>query len=311
MVTIKDIAKETNFSVAVVSRALNPKPDQKVKATTEKTIKAVAERLGYRPNRLARAMISGVSPIVALSLHTERVSSAVINFYLHDIMPGVAFALNKAGFEMLFLPFTTHEEQYRRLDELISERLIGGVISNFIPRSQAKVVNFLKNKKLPFVLLGDKVDSSVPSVYIDQREIAKILKNYARRKRFDGEVVHLMFNPAIANQLMILDENDWQQCSAKDEELFRKHSGILFTVPDITAKLYLIEHKKVTPANILLIHDERIPISSKPALLVKSVNWERAEKASGLIAEWMTSGTMPSQKQWSLRVDKQHLKFIE
>ena len=308
--TLKDIAIAAKVSKPVVSNILNNKGDRFRPETREK-IWRLAREMNYRPNRLARAMISGKSPIVALSLHVECISPPMINFYLHDIIPSVAFALNKAGFEMLFQPFTTHEEQYRRLDELISERLIGGVISNFIPGNQGKLANFMNNKKLPFILLGDNVNASALSVYIDRREVTETLKDYAQQKGFNGKNIHLMLSPAIPNQLMTLNGSDWRECNAEDEKNIRANSKILFVVPDMSTKLYLIEHKQINSVNILLFHDDRIPVFSKPVLLQKSLYRERAEKATELIAEWMTSGTIPSQKQWSIKINKQHLTILK
>jgi transcriptional regulator with XRE-family HTH domain len=311
-VTLKDIAIAAKVSKPVVSNILNNK-GERFHPETRKKVWRLAREMNYRPNRLARAMISGTSPIVALSLHVESVFPTGINFYLHDIIPAVAFALNKAGFEMLFQPFTTHAEQYHRLDELISERLIGGVISNYIPGKQKKLIDFLNDKKLPFIILGDNLPPSVPSVHIDTGETTKIIKDYALRRGLDQETVHLMFSTAIPNQLMILDKNDWRKCTAKDEKRIFTNSNMLLSVPDLNTKSYLVEHKKITPDNILLIHDDRIPVLSKPALLVKSLQKERAEKAAELIAEWMTCGKMSPQKQWSIKINKQkqHLTLLE
>lgn len=308
--TLKDIALAAEVSRAVVSDILNNKGGR-FRPETQIKIKKLAREMNYRPNRLARAMISGISPIVVLSLHVEDVSFAMINLYLHDIVPTVAFALNKAGLEMLFLPFTTHAEQCCRLDELISEHLIGGVISNFIPGSQDELATFLHNKNLPFVLLGQKVASSAISVYSDQREITNAIKNHAHRKGLNGQFVHLMFSPTNTKQLIIRNGDEWRECTAKDEEIFRANSGILFMVPDMSVKQYLIKHKKIALSSILLVHDDRIPVISEPVLLVKSLDKRRAEKASELVAKWMACGVMPSQRQWPVITKKEHLTLLE
>ena len=63
-VTSGDVAKLAKVSQSAVSRALTPGASVSEK-TREKVLKA-ANALGYRPNALARAMISGRSRLIAM-----------------------------------------------------------------------------------------------------------------------------------------------------------------------------------------------------------------------------------------------------
>jgi len=53
---MKDVAREAGVSVNTVSRVLAGKPD--VSPETRARVLAVVERLGYKPNRLARGLRS-------------------------------------------------------------------------------------------------------------------------------------------------------------------------------------------------------------------------------------------------------------
>lgn len=55
-VTIYDVAREANVSMATVSRVVNGNPN--VKPSTRKKVLEVIERLGYRPNAVARGLAS-------------------------------------------------------------------------------------------------------------------------------------------------------------------------------------------------------------------------------------------------------------
>ncbi|NGQ97254.1 catabolite control protein A [Brevibacillus sp. SYP-B805] len=55
-VTIYDVAREAGVSMATVSRVVNGNPN--VKPTTRKKVMAAIERLGYRPNAVARGLAS-------------------------------------------------------------------------------------------------------------------------------------------------------------------------------------------------------------------------------------------------------------
>ena len=56
--TMTEIAEEVGVSRATVSYVLNGREDQSISPATRRAVAEVAERLGYRPNRLARAMVT-------------------------------------------------------------------------------------------------------------------------------------------------------------------------------------------------------------------------------------------------------------
>src|SRR3954466_16053303 len=63
-VTLHDVAREAGVAVSTVSRALSD--PQRVNARTREHVSAVAQRLGYRPNRLAQALPTGRTGMLAV-----------------------------------------------------------------------------------------------------------------------------------------------------------------------------------------------------------------------------------------------------
>ena len=55
-ITIYDVAREAKVSMATVSRVVNGNAN--VKQETKEKVEAVIERLGYRPNAVARGLAS-------------------------------------------------------------------------------------------------------------------------------------------------------------------------------------------------------------------------------------------------------------
>ena len=55
-ITIYDVAREANVSMATVSRVVNGNPN--VKPSTRKKVLEVIDRLDYRPNAVARGLAS-------------------------------------------------------------------------------------------------------------------------------------------------------------------------------------------------------------------------------------------------------------
>ncbi len=66
-VTLAELAKRLNLSSAAVSRALNDGPSTiRVSADTIERVRAAATELGYRPNRMARALRTGRSGMIGV-----------------------------------------------------------------------------------------------------------------------------------------------------------------------------------------------------------------------------------------------------
>jgi LacI family transcriptional regulator len=65
-VTLRDIARKLNLSHATVSFVLNDRRDVSIPETTRKRVMEAAQELGYRPNRAARALVSGRSQTLAI-----------------------------------------------------------------------------------------------------------------------------------------------------------------------------------------------------------------------------------------------------
>ena len=69
-VTIKDVARESGVNISTVSRALNN--SYGVNEQTREHVSAVAARLNYRPNRVARGLVTGRSHSLGLILSDIR-----------------------------------------------------------------------------------------------------------------------------------------------------------------------------------------------------------------------------------------------
>src|SRR4051794_9239268 len=63
-VTLVDVAREAQVAVSTASRALSD--PERVNVRTREHVQEAARRLGYRPNRLARALPTGRSGMLAV-----------------------------------------------------------------------------------------------------------------------------------------------------------------------------------------------------------------------------------------------------
>ena len=68
LITIKDVARESGYSVATCSRILSGK-DYAVNETTRKKVEKCAASMGYLPNMAARSLRTKKSSEIAVSCH--------------------------------------------------------------------------------------------------------------------------------------------------------------------------------------------------------------------------------------------------
>lgn len=105
--TIKDIARESGFSVMTVSFAL--RNHEKVKASTREKIHQVAAKLGYRPDpEIARLMervrrnpeLETTEQFAFLNVHADR-DDLQRELFSQKLMSGAAERLQRHGFELV------------------------------------------------------------------------------------------------------------------------------------------------------------------------------------------------------------------
>ena len=124
MATLKDIARQTGFSVAVVSRALNQRPDQhaRVSAATRHLLVRTAREMGFRRNRMAEFMRRGGLPTVGVFL------PAVANRLVADLVFGISKVLSEEDFP-LQIGFDAYVEGFRKFIRCNVDLAHSGIIS--------------------------------------------------------------------------------------------------------------------------------------------------------------------------------------
>ena len=127
-VTIKDVAKAANVSVATVSRVLNKKSN-----VSEEAIQAVnsaVQALGYSPSFLGRDLRkSETRRILAIIASTEQ------SFY-SDVIRGMEVAAFSQGYDVLIA--TTHDDPNHEM------HLLGMLFSRAV--SALRIMRYCPNK---------------------------------------------------------------------------------------------------------------------------------------------------------------------
>ncbi len=179
-VTLEDIARFCDVSKATVSRVLNDHLNEfPVSEEMIARVKNAAEQLGYRPNRLARAIRNQRTNLIGLSfIHIDyNQLSADQIAYENQVMGQFSnILLSHPGFKDYDLVIHDRiESPDRPLKESdFKFDLLEGLIY-LTPSNNHREFLEIASKEFPIVLLGqvDGADSKVPCIDINNRKMAQ------------------------------------------------------------------------------------------------------------------------------------------
>ncbi len=120
-ITSHDVAKKAGVSQSAVSRVLTPGGSAS-KKTVEKVISAVNE-LGYRPNSLARSLITGKSRIIGL------VVAYLNNRFYPEVLEMLSNRLQKEGYQVLIFIAQNTDDDITNVIEGILEYQVDAIVA--------------------------------------------------------------------------------------------------------------------------------------------------------------------------------------
>jgi LacI family transcriptional regulator len=145
-ITIKDVARESGVNVSTVSRALNG--EYGVHPETRELVLGVAQRLHYRPNRVARGLVTGRSHTLAL------VVSDIRNPFFAEVARGAEDAAYAADCDLVLCNSDLDPEKQLRYAQSLTEKRVDGILMNSVAELTRKQVEQLSSIGVPIVLLN-------------------------------------------------------------------------------------------------------------------------------------------------------------
>lgn len=120
VVTLKHVAEKAGVSVKTVSRVINKQGE--ISAATREHVSAIVEQLGYRPNTLARGLVSGRSATVALII------PQITDPFFPEVMLGVEAVARAHGYNVFLC--NTEDDPARELEyvDLLAGKRVDGII---------------------------------------------------------------------------------------------------------------------------------------------------------------------------------------
>ena len=156
-VTLQHIGDKLGLSRTTISLALRNHP--RISAATKKKIMATANKLGYRPDQVARALATGRSNLIGV------VVPNIADHVYAEVFRGIEESAQSAGYHVLLSNGSYHAENTaERLSDMIRLKIAGVIAappfqSESLP--PASLWKEIKKSGFPFVLLNRELDPPV------------------------------------------------------------------------------------------------------------------------------------------------------
>ncbi len=155
--TLEDVAKELGVSKTTVSRAISGKG--RIGKETRERILTFIEAHDYRPNVVAKGLAQRKTYNLGLLLPADY-GNVDFSFF-KDCMAGVYQTATRYNYDLIFS--IMEGDDLTQLRRLVHNRKMDGVIISRATESSA-VPDYLRENKMPFVMIGTSRESQVETV---------------------------------------------------------------------------------------------------------------------------------------------------
>jgi LacI family transcriptional regulator len=161
-ITIYDVALAADVSLATVSRVINN--PEKVKEDTRNKVLLVINKLGYRPNAIAKGLASKKSTTVGV------VVADLTRASMAEMLAGILDIAHRYGYTVKLFSIGEDMDLFDSLKGIVAERVDGVLyLNDELPEESILLVKKVFNgERIPFVLSNvSSHDPSIPSVSIN------------------------------------------------------------------------------------------------------------------------------------------------
>ncbi len=163
-ITIYDVAREAGVSMATVSRVVNGNPN--VKPTTRKKVMAAIERLGYRPNAVARGLASKKTTTVGVIIPD------ISSLFFSELARGIEDIATMYKYNIILCNSDQRLEKELQLINTLLEKQVDGLLFMGAEIKEDHL-QILSTTSVPTVLAATRdPDNILPSVTIDHFQAA-------------------------------------------------------------------------------------------------------------------------------------------
>ncbi|KNF09488.1 transcriptional regulator, LacI family [Gottschalkia purinilytica] len=168
--TIKDVAKMAGVSISTVSRVIND--SKPVSPEIRKVVLEVIEELGYKPNEIARTLVTKKSFLIGV------IVTDLGDSYIAEMVRGIEEVGKMYDYDIILCSTFGDKSAEIKYLQLLNTKQVEGIIliSNIL---NEEMDDHIKKSRIPFVYLNRYYyDQDYPTVTIDNFEAAYEMTNY-------------------------------------------------------------------------------------------------------------------------------------
>ncbi len=159
---IRDVARAAGVSYQTVSRVLNDSAS--IRPQTRQRVLDVIDRLGYRPNQAARALVTSKSHVIGILVVTRAGAYGV-----QTIIYAVEEAARAAGYTIAMATTLTDDRSVRRALGLLEGKAVEAIVVLAAERTMFELLESF-TFRVPYAMLDSQHRDHGHSVAIDQFE---------------------------------------------------------------------------------------------------------------------------------------------
>lgn len=193
-VSIKDIARLAEVSVATVSYVLNKKHSGRVSEQTIEKILNIAETINYVPNKNAQSLKTNKTKLLGLII------ADISNEFYSNIARQIEDRARQFGFSLIIGSSDENVEKFENLIELFTEQQVDGLIVAPVAGSDASLNKLIK-KKYPIVTIDRFLKNiDIPGVMINNEEISELATTVLVSKEF-SQIIYVGYKTELTHLL--------------------------------------------------------------------------------------------------------------
>ena len=151
--TAHDVARLAGVSQSAVSRAFTP--GASISEAARSKIETAAQALGYRPNLIARSLITERSGTIGIAI------GYMENQFYPAILDALAIAFGQAGYRLLLFTQGPHDDTAPMLDEVLRYRVDAVLVASI--RLTSRFAEECARAHVPVVLINRRTETEAAS----------------------------------------------------------------------------------------------------------------------------------------------------
>jgi LacI family transcriptional regulator len=175
--TMRDVAQQAGVSIKTVSRVVNDQGE--ISEATRERVLAVIQKLGYRPSKVARALVTQKTHTIGLVL-----GDVTYNPFFPEVARGVLDAAQAQGYNVFLCNVEENQDHELEILHSLADHAVDGIIIYPTHYSQENLKTFA-NSYRPLISINKCIEHpGVATIFLQTRKGAKLAVDYLAKKGY-------------------------------------------------------------------------------------------------------------------------------